>query len=300
MSQLDFAMKMHMEYIVKELGRPFCVRDFKQFEHAGAIYHMSNGTFRNKISQLIHSGKAIIQYKTTLAYYSLPGYEFAKPDSITHDHAGLPIKIGKQTQFYKWLIGRPLSKLALHDIRITFKAENIWKTSSEILPDKIDKNNKDIRLEPWKFLDEIDVNVTVHHTDKVSIAIACSLRPLAIDIPDILYLIEIVTRIEMKLRHYLQMSTSYGKSTSIPRYTNWIVKMWHFGFDVLDRYDGEAFHITFEEGISDLWRIYTKKMNDGTLRPRVEHQEYPNKTIVESILNKIYANGSIRPEEERK
>jgi hypothetical protein len=61
---------------------------------------------------------------------------------------------------------------------------------------------------------------------------------------------------------------------------------------VLDRYDGEAFHITFEEGVSDLWRIYTKKIYGG-LRPRIERQEYPNKPIMDSILDKIYSNGII-------
>jgi hypothetical protein len=36
--------------------------------------------------------------------------------------------------------------------------------------------------------------------------------------------------------------------------------MWHFGSDLLDRYDGKEFHITVAEGASELCRIYTKGM----------------------------------------
>jgi hypothetical protein len=74
----------------------------------------------------------------------------------------------------------------------------------------------------------------------------------------------------------------------VPRYTTWIVKMWHFGFDLLDRYDKDEFHITFEEGISDLYRIYTRRMKDGKIKARAEQQENPNKPFIDAILDKLY------------
>jgi hypothetical protein len=291
MSTLDSAMKNHMENIVKIEGRPFCVLDFNYFEIEGNPYHVDSGTFRNKISDLTKKREVIFQYRSTYAYYSLPGYDFRKDKTITQDHAGLPLKLARQTPLYKLLKDRPLPKQALHDIRLTFSAHGIWDIFSKIFPHEIDNSNKDIRLESSKFFNEIDVGVTVHHTDMASISIACSSRPIAIDIPDLFYLVEILTRTEIKIANYFNGQDTNLQSTSIPRYTSWVVKMWHFGIDIVDEYDREAFHVTFQEGISDLWRIYTKRLKDGKLQPRVEHQEYPNKPIMEAVLDKIYSEG---------
>jgi len=290
MTELDLVMEKHMQHIVNIERRPFCVLDFNQFEYDGENFHVDSGTFRNKISNLRKDGKVVFQYKTTHAYYSLPGYQFVRPPGITQDHAGLPLKVGKQSPLYKWLNGRPLEKLALHDIRITFSAPGIWGIFYKIFPNLTNNSNKDIRLESWKFFDEIDVGVTIHHSNSVSIAIACSKRPIAVDIPDLFYLIEILVRTEVKISNYCN-GQDVDRSTHIPRYTSWIVKMWHFGSDSIDRYDGEAFHVTFEEGISDLWRIYTKKLKDGNFHVRLEHQEYPNRPVIEATLDKIYSEG---------
>jgi hypothetical protein len=56
--------------------------------------------------------------------------------------------------------------------------------------------------------------------------------------------------------------------------------MWHFGVDSIDEYTGKEFHVTFEEGMSDLFRIYTKRMENNKQKVRVEHQEYPNEDVV--------------------
>ena len=44
---------------------------------------------------------------------------------------------------------------------------------------------------------------------------------------------------------------------------DWIVKMWYFGVDSIDEYTGKEFHVTFEDGMSDLFRIYTKRMENN-------------------------------------
>ena len=46
-----------------------------------------------------------------------------------------------------------------------------------------------------------------------------------------------------------------------------------FGVDSIDEYTGKEFHITFEEGMSDLFRIYTKRMENNKQKVRAEHQE---------------------------
>jgi hypothetical protein len=288
MSILDIAMEKHMEYIVKVQGRPSSFQDFDHFEIDGKFYHVSQSTFRNKISHLMGIGKVIFQSKTTHAYYSLPNYDFTK-QTMTQDHAGLPITISKQSPIYKLLAKLPKDRQALHDFRLTFLAPEIWEAFSKIFPNRIGNSNKDISLERWRFVDEIDVVVTIHHTNTVSIAISCSSRPIAIDVPDLFYLIEILTRTEIKIATYC----SGEKTLEIPRYTEWIVKMWHFGIDDPEAYSGDAFHITVRDGMSDLWRMYTKRQNDGKLHLRGEHQEHPNKPIIEAILDKIYSGGRL-------
>jgi hypothetical protein len=45
---------------------------------------------------------------------------------------------------------------------------------------------------------------------------------------------------------------------SIPSFRKWIVKMWHFRVDSVGQHAGKEFEVTFEEGVKDLIRIYTK------------------------------------------
>jgi len=295
MSKLDFAIEKHMEHLVKDLKRPFCVRDFDHFEYDGIAYRVDSGTFRNKICQLKKSAMVILQYKTTYAYYSLPGYDFRKTNSITHDHAGLPIKEGAraQTPLYINLKQKSQEKQSLHDIRLTFDAPEIWKYYSQKFNNLINPSNKDIRLDPWQFMDEIDVSVTVHHTDKVSVSISCSSRPIVIDVPDLFYLVEILTRTELRIKEYWNEKISPELSLNIPRFSKWVVKMWHFGVDSIDRYEGQDFHITVEKGMSELYRTYTKRLNDGQVHVRKELQEIPDKPILQAILDKVYSGGKL-------
>lgn len=69
--------------------------------------------------------------------------------------------------------------------------------------------------------------------------------------------------------------------------------MWHFGVDTLDEYNKEEFHVTFEEGISDLFRIYTKRMKNKRLIVRTEHQEYPNADLMMTLVKKLYPGGQL-------
>ena len=61
-------------------------------------------------------------------------------------------------------------------------------------------------------------------------------------------------------------------TVTIPCYRQWIVKMWHFGVDSIDEYTGKEFHVTFEEGMSDLLNL-TQRMEGNKQKVRAEHQE---------------------------
>jgi hypothetical protein len=74
-------------------------------------------------------------------------------------------------------------------------------------------------------------------------------------------------------RHHTLLST-----------VDWIVKMWHFGVDSIDEYTGKEFHVTYEEGVSYLFRIYTKRMENNKQKVRAEHQEYPNQDVAYAFI----------------
>jgi hypothetical protein len=162
---------------------------------------------------------------------------------------------------------------------LTFEASEIWNIFYKIYPTHINPDNKGIRLPTSVYFDYLDVAVTSHHTNTVSVAISCSFRPVAIDVPDILPFCEALTRTEI---HLTSMIENYSKnngssSLTIPRYTKWINKMWHFGVDTIAEYTGKQFEVTFEASVSDLYLVYTKCMKkDGKNRVRAERQEYPN------------------------
>ena len=101
---------------------------------------------------------------------------------------------------------------------------------------------KSIELAALLFFEYIDVTVTIHHTDTVSVAISCSCKPIVVDIKDILQLSEALIRTELHLsiaESSSKSENSYSNNVTIPRYTKWIVKMWHFGIDTIDEYGKE-------------------------------------------------------------
>ncbi len=115
-----------------------------------------------------------------------------------------------------------------------------------------------------------------------------------IDFPDMLYLAEILTRTEIMIQNLCHRIPN-DISIIIPRYTTWIAKMWHFGSDNNpDRCDGKEFHITFQDGIGDLWRIYTKRLKNDKVILRTERQEYPDKPAMEAVLEKIFSEGFMK------
>ena len=105
----------------------------------------------------------------------------------------------RQTPIYRWLKNRPFNRQAFYNIRLTFQSIGIWDIFSTVYHDLIEYNSQDIKLQPLKFFNYIDITVTIHHTDTVSLAVACSSRPIVIDANDILQLFEALTRTETHL-----------------------------------------------------------------------------------------------------
>jgi hypothetical protein len=298
MNKLNAMRKRIREIVIKE-ERPFSFLDFKSFVVGGIQYEFKHGVIRNYLSKLTRYGEIEFAYNSGIAFYTLPGKTFPRymtanrmeaPSLLLHQ---LPIK---NTPIYRWLKYRRIDKQALHNIRLTFEANGIWECFQKINPGLVDNNNQDLHLPSLTFFGYLDIGITIHHTDTASISIGCSFKPIALDIPDLLQLVEALTRVEIHLTNAINELIAHDLNAprvSIPRFTTWIVKMWHFGIDSLDEYDKEEFHVTFEEGVSDLFRIYTKRMKNKKLIVRAERQEYPNEDLMLALVKKLYPSGQL-------
>jgi hypothetical protein len=298
MSKLLGAMKLKIKEIVQLQGRPFSYLDFAEFEVGGQTYKMTHGTFRNYISELKKAGTVKLVSSSKPALSTIPGKEFDK--AMTHHHTGvsvintiIPERLLKETPIYSWLKNCPTKKQALHNIRLTFKASGIWNAFSCCNAININAANKDIQLPIVTFFDYIDVIVTIHHSDTVSVAISCSFRPIAIDAMDIFRLFEALTRTEINLANTIERNVQCGGSAQIPPYRTWIVKMWHFGIDTRTTYGKKEFEVTIEEGMADLYRIYTKRMEHDKNIVRVERQENPNQAVADALIRKLFPDGQL-------
>jgi hypothetical protein len=101
----------------------------------------------------------------------------------------------------------------------------------------------------------------IHKTDTVSVTIACSYAPVAIDINGLIRLSNAFTRVEARLSTLVN-EHGYEKGVTalpIPEHNNWIATMWHFGADALIEYTGEKFSYTWGVGNNALVRVYSNQ-----------------------------------------
>src|SRR6266487_5202434 len=165
-------MKKHINHLVLVEKRPFCFLDFLDFEVDGEHYSMAHGTFRNKISKLIREGFVELQYYSGPAFYSLKGVNLTKRKIMTGDHA--VVSSMSSMSPVSFIDNLPRDKHALHDIRYKFKVDNIWTTIATSHQElKPNDTSKDIALDPVE-TSGLMIRVTVHHTDTLSVMVACS------------------------------------------------------------------------------------------------------------------------------
>jgi hypothetical protein len=65
------------------------------------------------------------------------------------------------------------------------------------------------------------------------------------------------------------------------------------GVDTAGENTGKEFEVTFGEGVSALYIIYTKRMKDGKNRDRLECQEHLNQEHVDAIVRKLLPEGHL-------
>jgi hypothetical protein len=205
MTILDDAMHKHIAYIVLTEERPFSYIDFLTFEIDQQYFRMSHGTFRNKISAMLKTGEIEVVYYSKQAFYTIKGVRFAK--AMTPDHTGVALAAGiaspteKASQLQRRRQMRqsdpicriiqnlPFDKSAVHDIRLRFKVEQIWCVmSARDNTSQVNPISKDIHLMKGEEIDGLDIQLTIHHTDTVSVVIGCSCSPVILDIAGVIRL----------------------------------------------------------------------------------------------------------------
>jgi hypothetical protein len=95
---------------------------------------------------------------------------------MTDNHAVVP-----QLSSVSFIDNLPSERHSVHDIRLKFKAGGIWSTicstHPELIPNEV---SKDISLLPIQIYD-MEAKTVVHHSDTVSVIVACSMKPVVVD-----------------------------------------------------------------------------------------------------------------------
>jgi hypothetical protein len=300
-SQLDDAMLKQIRHLVLTEGRPPSYRDFQSFEYNGKTYSMTHGTYRNKISELKKGGIVETEYNSGTAFHTLKDVHFGKrkksetmtpmmtPNLMGVSPVTSVIKDMTKSSLYEEIHKLSPEKRAIHDIHLKFQVPDIWTilaSSKKYIPNSV---SKDISLVPIITDDHLKIHTIVHKTNTVTVSVACSFAPEAINTDGLIRLSNALTRVEERTSRIVDecgsMLPAGYESIPIPEHGRWIVTLWQFGTDsqnYKELVEGK-YCITWQEGQNTLGRIYNKKR-----RKRSELQERPNKPYADAIRDKIH------------
>jgi hypothetical protein len=310
LSNLSDIVMQRIKEIVSNEHRPVCFLDFlSSFQIEGKQYHIKHGTLRNILSSLRRTQQIQIAFKTKQTFYTLPGITFGRSKMMTPYHTGVPYSSSSAAtdndSLYRLIQDLPIGKNALHDIHLRFNVGGIWSLLSATGSFKINSFSKDIMLPVWE-LRGLSIKTTIHHKNTVSVVVAGSYYPVAVDFNGIIRLSNALTSIEERLSNIIREfvgSMATGKQDDahllVPDHMGWIVTMWHFGADGLTEFTGKRFECTWEVGQNVLIRAYTKDFRSGRTHIRLERQEYPRKSLACAIEEKLNSSTRTYPMEDK-
>ena len=283
MTELDDAMKAHMSYLVCNEHKPFSYKDFVYFKTNGNTYTMTHGTFRNKISSLIQNGEVELYIKSNPNFYTLKGCRFDNGTSMTGHHMEV-INTQKLIHhpLYTILESTTLSERAVHNLHVSFSVIGIYNNvlKNPRLNVESFQKNKGISL-TYADIDTFLIILTIYPNDTCTIVIGCSENPISLDFEGINRLSVALGRVEEKLLQLL-----INSSINLPHFKDWIITLWHLGKDSLSEYSKEMFHCKWDLAEKMSLRIYSKELQRGTKKVRIEVQQNPNISI-EKLQNAI-------------
>jgi hypothetical protein len=294
-------MLNHMHNLALTEGRPPSYRDFQSFEYNGKTYGMTHGTYRNKICRLKKAGIVETEYNAGTAFHTPKGVHFGKrrkvammTPMVTPNHMGVShvtsvIKDITKTPLYKSIQNLPPKQQALHDIHLKFQVPDIWNILASFNKYTPNPVSKDISLPYIITSNHLKICTIVHRTDTLTVSVACSFAPVAMDTDGLIRLSTALTRVEERTSRIVDecgnMLPGGYESIPTPEHGKWIVTLWHFGNDSQNYKElaGDNYCVTYKEGQNVLGRIYNKKH-----RKRREIQERPDKPFADAIRDKIH------------
>jgi hypothetical protein len=261
-----------MKEIVYNENRPFSYKDFLSFSLNGLHHSYNHGHIRNIFSALKKKGMIEFVCRSPQAFYTIKGVKFNNSMTPTYMTA-IPNLTNTQKAFLKFLRIHQLEQPSIHDIRLSFICKNLRSilvsSNSDLIKNIDDRDNKDITLKKIT-LDDITLKITVHNTDRVTVAVACTDNPIPIDLIGVSRLSSALTTVKERLQRVIE---DYGKSSFddkpdkiildtndclIPDCMSWTVNMWHFGHDSTFEFTGPMFAHRWKESL-DVFRVYSKK-----------------------------------------
>jgi hypothetical protein len=269
MDNLDNAMMVRMKEIVHIEHMPFSYKDFESFVINGRTYHAAHGTFRNKISKLLKEEKVEREYNSKIGFYTMPGIHFGI--KMTDNHMGISSVIpvtgvfgNEMIDLFNYLETIPVEEASVHDLHYKFTVLDIYKimSTNRTYNRLINPQSKDIILQP-DIIDGLKLQTIIHRTDTVTVSVACSNFPIALNAEGLLRCSVALTRVEERLSAKLDecgklLEGGYEK-IPIPDNRRWLITMWHFGKDGNFGYENDSC-LTWGYG-TEVLRAYTRKVN---------------------------------------
>lgn len=301
LNKTEEALLKQMKYIHEVEYRPASYKDLREFEIDGKLYVLKYGTLRNKLSKLKKKGLVELYYNSKASFFVIKGVKFGKQRT---QHA---MTEHSKSQLSEVIQQLPEASKGLHDIHTSLQVQEIWTILSESKRFKINKDNKGILL-PHFNIDGLKITANVHHTDTVTVTVACSKNPISTKIDDVNGVIKLAAALGRTQERIQRIVDECGQSLPggyesipIPDSGTWMVTMWHFAVDT-PGYEEERICMTWKDAQGVLLRVYKKKKE---AKLRKERQEYPKmsfndicKGIILNLQSDTEEAQNTKPEEE--
>ena len=231
MNGTDYALLKRLKYLNKVEYRPASYKDFEEFEVDGKPYKLESGTLRNKFSVLKKEGHIERYYNSKASFFVIKGVRFGKQRTIQGmtEHS-----ISQLSEAIQLL---PKESKGLHDFHTSFQVLDIWQVLSESKRLKVNEHNKGILLSPFN-IDGLKITANIHHTDTVTVTVACSKNPVSTEIDDVNGIVRLAAALRRTQERIQRIVDECGQSLPggyesipIPDSNTWMTTMVHFAVD---------------------------------------------------------------------
>jgi hypothetical protein len=288
LNRTDDALLKRLKCINEIESRPASYKDFEEFEADGKMYKLKYGTLRNKFSEFINKGLVELYYNSRASFFVIKGVRFGK-QRIIQDMTEQSI-----SQLSEVIRQLPESNAGLHDIHLSFQVLDIWTVLSESKRFTVNEHNKGILL-PHFNIEGLKITANVHHTDTVTVTVACSKNPISTKIDDVNGVIRLAAALARTQERIQRIVDECGNSLAggyenilIPDNGTWKVTMWHLGVDT-PNYKEANICLTWKDAKGVLLREYNKKKAGNHRKERQEYPKIPIDDLQKRFVDNSYS-----------